>query len=312
MKSFTQKDKSRPLILVFGPTAVGKTDLIFRFFKQGYQIINADSVQVYKHLNIGSAKPSLEEQNLIKHHLLDIREPHEQFTVGDFVHLCDEAVEKIYQDGDIPVITGGTAFYFKHFLFGVAETPASREDIRQLVKDRLEKEGSDALYEYLNQIDPISGNRIHRNDIYRITRAIEVFEQTGKPLSSFAIPTTLRNGMKPLLIGLERDRKELIERINARVDIMLLKGLLQEIESLEEMNANIEWPGLQGIGYKEFFSKEKPYDVELIKEEIAKNSKQYAKRQMTFFKSFENVSWINPGDDLAKLEEIISSYLSSF
>ncbi len=313
MKSSTQQvtRKNKPIVFLFGPTASGKTSLVEALFTSGYQIVNADSVQVYRHLDIGSAKPSEELMEKIPHHLVDILEPWQQFTVGQFIEKADEAVDSIYADGDIPLVTGGTAFYFRHFLYGLSSAPVADESVRVRVDAELKRDGSKALYEKLRQVDPVSAARININDTYRITRALEVWYQSGRPLSSFALPDKPRKGMKPLILNIARDREELYRRIDRRVDEMFSLGLADEIRKLRRMGARRSWPGLAGIGYAEFFS---AFDngccsMADIKNAICRNSRHYAKRQMTFFRSFSDAVDIHP-DDLASIRSVVECYLS--
>ncbi len=310
MKSNIPSKKNK-IIFLFGPTASGKTQLVEDFFSNGYQIINADSVQVYRHLDIGSAKPSLELLKKIKHYNVDILDPWQQFTVGDFIKNSDEAVKEIYSSGDIPLVTGGTAFYFKHFLYGLSEAPTADEKIRSMVHDMLLSLGIESLYEKLKIVDAISAARININDSYRITRALEVYYQTGKPLSSFNLPSKPRNGMNPLIIGLDRDRDELYERIDKRVDIMFQEGLTKEIKKLKKMGGSLKWPALGAIGYREFFDANVTGEASLkiIKDKIKTASRRYAKRQLTFFRAFDNVNWIHP-NDREKLSSLLECYLS--
>ena len=312
MRSHTPPTKRNKLIFLFGPTASGKTALTEELFCDGFQIINADSVQVYKGLDIGSAKPSKELMEKIPHHLVDVLNPDEQFTVGTFLQLGDEAKEKIYTSGDIPVVTGGTAYYFKHFLYGLSEAPTADVAIRAKVEKMLKEEGGANLYKRLSEVDPISAKRININDVYRITRALEVYYQSGRPLSSFTIPNSYRNGIDPLIIGLERDKDELKERIALRVELMFKEGLVDEVRRLMREGAKASWPGMQGIGYREFFTaREKGCStISSIKSEIITNSKKYAKRQMTFFRSFPNVHWID-AEDKKGAKELIKEYLES-
>lgn len=314
MKSNTQQGKaSKPVIFLFGPTASGKTALVETLFSRGYQVVNADSVQVYRYLDIGSAKPSSALMEKIPHHLVNILDPWQQFTVGQFVHMADEAVSRIHAQGDIPLITGGTAYYFKHFLYGLAQAPLCDPEVRKTVAQMLEAEGREALHARLAQVDPVSAERISINDVYRITRALEVWYQSGRPLSSFAIPSTPRLGMRPLILNLRRNREELASRIHERVIQMFENGLEDEIKSLRKMGADSSWPGMAGIGYAEFFH---AFDNgcasrALIANEIERNTKAYAKRQMTFFRSFADAVEVNP-DDMESISRTVSSYLESF
>lgn len=302
--------KTNKQIFLFGPTASGKTQLVEDFFSDGYQIINADSVQVYRYLDIGSAKPSSELLDKIRHYNVNILDPWEQFTVGEFIKRSDEAAETIAAEGDIPLITGGTAFYFRHYLYGLSEAPTADPAVRERVNAMLFEVGNTALHEMLMKADPVSGARISINDTYRITRALEVYYQTGRPLSSFELPSIPRNGMDPLIIGLNRERDELYERIDRRVDIMFEEGLVDEIRMLKRMGADSSWPGMGAIGYREFLEAERSgeHSLSVIKDRIKTASRRYAKRQITFFSSFPSVHWIHP-DDTEALEKLLDSYL---
>ncbi len=304
------KRNNQPLIFLFGPTGVGKTALLDSLFSEGYSVVNADSKQIYRFLDIGSAKPEPLLVSRIPHYLVDILDPWEDFSVGQFVHRADEAVEDIRSQGRIPVISGGTAFYFKHFLYGLPESPKSSPDIRAEVQSLVDEKGLDWAYSELERVDPLSAERIHRNDTYRLTRALEVYRATGRPLSSYRVPSVARDGLKPLIIGLHREKEELAERIALRVDQMVQQGLMDEIYSLLDMGANDEWPGMQGIGYKEYFTLNESgeFTLEAFKALIVRNSIRYAKRQMTFFRSIEGVNWMHP-DDPDALKKLVGDYL---
>ena len=300
---------NNPLIFLFGPTGVGKTALLDTFFKENYSIINADSIQIFRHLNIGSAKPDESMLSRIPHYLIDIKEPHESFSVGDFVHLSDDALHEIRSLNRIPIVCGGTAYYFKHFYYGLPKSPKSSNEVREVIAQRVRNKGLKWAYTELTRIDPISAKKIHPSDIYRVTRALEVYETSGNPLSSYAVPATPREGITPLIIGLYRDKKELHERIAQRVDRMLEEGLIKEIESLLEMGAISSWPGMQGIGYREYFmlTEQHNFSISAMRDLIISNSQKYAKRQMTFFRSLDGVSWVHP-EDTNTLENLLNSY----
>ncbi len=312
------KEQDRKVIFLFGPTAVGKTQLLFDFFSGSGEVVNADSVQVYRHLDIGSAKADRSITDRIPHHLIDILDPWETYNVADFIRLADQACSGIWERGKLPVVSGGTAFYFKHFLYGLSEAPQSDPETRKTVELFIRDQGLDKAYDYLRLIDPVSAERINRNDSYRISRAIEVYRASGKPLSSFALPTVPRNDMSVLSIGLVRDKDELRKRIRSRVDLMFSQGIVDEIRSLLEMGASVSWQSMQGIGYREFLEKA-PTEVALsslsktdlddIREQIVMNSIHYAKRQMTFFRSFSDVRWINP-EDTEDLGKTIAEFLN--
>ena len=309
-------------VFLFGPTAVGKTRLLFDFFSGTGEVVNADSVQVYRHLDIGSAKATKDITDRIPHHLIDILDPWETYNVADFIRLGDQACNQIWQNGHLPVISGGTAFYFKHFMYGLSEAPQSDPETRHIVELFIRDQGLQKAHDYLKIVDPVSAERINVNDIYRISRAIEVYRTSGRPLSSFALPTEPRNNMQILSIGLMRDKENLRARIRERVDIMFDEGLIDEIAKLLDMGANPSWQSMQGIGYREFMdilfdedtqkqkrqlsslSKE---ELDEIKERICMNSIHYAKRQMTFFRSFSGVKWID-AEDTGKLRDLLDCF----
>ncbi len=294
--------KKKPVIVLFGPTAVGKTAITVSLFQNNFEIINSDSVQVYKGLDIASAKPDRLTQSLIPHHLIDILEPYEQFNVGEFCSRADKAIDDILSRGRYPLLTGGTAYYFRQFLYGVASTPQADESVRKRVKDMIDERGKAWAHSHLKEVDKVSAERINENDIYRISRALEVYYQSGKPLSDFKVSTEIRESIDPLIIGLALDKKILDERIAFRVDKMFSLGLVDEIERLKAMGANPSWPSMQAIGYKEFFIPGLSLDE--IRERIIVATRQYAKRQMTFFRSFKDVNWFSP-DDLEGIAELV-------
>ena len=295
-------------VLLFGPTAVGKTALTERLFSRGFEIVNADSVQVYRGLDIGSAKPSEALQHLIPHHLIDIRDPWEEYSVGDFVMDADAAIADISSRGRIALVTGGTAYYFRHLLYGAPRTPKADPAIRKEVEEEMAEKGIRWAHAYLESIDPVSAGRISENDAYRISRAIEVYRISGRPLSSFALSEKERDDVDFIVIGLARDRAELDERIRARVDIMFEEGLYDEVRRLMRDGAKASWPAMEGIGYREFFDAAESGEPTLstIRDDIIRSSIRYAKRQMTFFSSFSTCRFFHP-DDIGS----IASYLRS-
>lgn len=308
-----------PVLVVFGPTASGKTALAGSLFADAdsplpagidgrfrgkAEIISADSMQVYRGMDIGTAKPSPSFLKALPHHLIDIRNPDEQFCAGDFVRLADAACRDIASRGKLPVVLGGTAFYIKNFLFGLPETPESDPALRAEILERMKTDGPSSLMAELRTKDPESAARIHPNDEYRIARALEVFYASGRPLASFSLPTEFRSEFRFLAIALERDRAELNARIDARVDEMFESGLEAEYRALLRAGYKAEDPGMQAIGYREFFS---GGDALSIREEIKGDSRKYAKRQETFIKPMSGVIRL-PADDFARFFAIISEF----
>ena len=331
-----------PVLVIFAPTATGKTatvghlfsDNVPSFFSGKAEIINADSMQVYNGLDIGTAKADKEFLSHLSHHLIDVCSPKEQFGSGDFVRLADIACKDIFSRGKIPVVCGGTAFYIKNFIYGLPITPTADEKTRSHLQEKMKTYGAQVLFEELKSVDPISASRIHINDEYRILRALEVYYASGKPLSSFDLPSTHRKGYKILTLWLYREREELYSRINQRVLEMFNSGLAFEMRSLLKQGLTQDDPGLQAIGYREFFtSGENPYEMLVeqennpdfynsdrylvwlseVKRQVQRNTRHYAKRQITFFAPLNEVEKINADDfDLIsqKIHDFTSVYLT--
>ena len=293
-------------MVLFGPTAVGKTALTEELFSKGFEIINADSVQVYRYLDIASAKPEKELVEKIPHHLVDIRFPWEQYNSGDFCKDAERLIKEINERGNIPLITGGTAYYFKQLLYGPSSTPESNPKTREEIQRTIDDIGLDKAYEMLMSLDMEAAKKIDKNDRYRISRALEVIKDTGRPLSSFPVSDTLREDIDFVIIGLKREKKELEDRIRKRVDIMFDSGAVREMKALLSMGADPSWPGMQGIGYREWFNamESGEVNISIIKDMIIRSSIKYAKRQMTFFSSFSDTVWFSPNDI-----EMIKGYL---
>ena len=285
-------------MVLFGPTAVGKTALTEELFSKGFEIINADSVQVYRYLDIASAKPEKELVEKIPHHLVDIRFPWEQYNSGDFCKDAERLIKEINERGNIPLITGGTAYYFKQLLYGPSSTPESNPKTREEIQRTIDDIGLDKAYEMLMSLDMEAAKKIDKNDRYRISRALEVIKDTGRPLSSFPVSDTLREDIDFVIIGLKREKKELEDRIRKRVDIMFDSGAVREMKTLLSMGADLSWPGMQGIGYREWFNalESGEVNISIIKDMIIRSSIKYAKRQMTFFSSFSDTLWFSPND----------------
>ena len=293
-------------MVLFGPTAVGKTALTEELFSKGFEIINADSVQVYRYLDIASAKPEKELVEKIPHHLVDIRFPWEQYNSGDFCKDAERLIKEINERGNIPLITGGTAYYFKQLLYGPSSTPESNPKTREEIQRTIDDIGLDKAYEMLMSLDMEAAKKIDKNDRYRISRALEVIKDTGRPLSSFPVSDTLREDIDFVIIGLKREKKELEERIRKRVDIMFDSGAVREMKALLSMGADLSWPGMQGIGYREWFNamESGEVNISIIKDMIIRSSIKYAKRQMTFFSSFSDTLWFSP-NDIEKIKEYL-------
>ena len=273
------------ILVLLGPTAVGKTACIDAIADQFSAVVYADTACLYKDLHIGTAKPSAREQSRIPHYLIDLLDLDQSFDAGDFFQHA-QAICTEYAAHEKPlIISGGTFFYIYNFLFGLSQAPAPRPGTREHWRRRLEEEGLETLRQFLFSIDPITAERLRPNDGYRILRALEVHYDTGRPLSSFPRPSTLRSEHEWLIIALQRPRNELYARINARVEDMWRQGLPQEIEYLKkEKGAGGDSAAMKAIGYRQFFM-DLP-DLQAVKTQIQLDSRHYAKRQITFLNQF--------------------------
>ncbi len=286
----------RPLIILTGPTAVGKTKLSIGLAGAvNGEIISADSMQVYKKMDIGTAKIRPEEMQGIKHHLIDILEPWEEFHVALFQKKAKEAMEEIYQKGKCPVIVGGTGFYIQSVLYDIefSETNADqvfRKELEQIAK----KDGNKVLHERLKETDPKAAEKIHPNNVKRVIRALEYFHQTGECISEHNETQEQRESpYRFRYYVLSLPREILYQRINERVDKMKEDGLVSEVKMLLEAGCRKEMVSMQGLGYKEIIEAlEGNISFEEAFEKIKKETRHFAKRQFTWFKREKEVTWI--------------------
>ena len=307
-----------PVLVIFAPTASGKTALTRELFSPAgshfilkAEVISADSQAVYKGMDIGTAKPEPSFCKEIPHHMIDLVSPDCQFSVSDFVERADILCRDIYQRGKLPLVCGGTGFYIRNFLFGLPSTPKSDEKIRNQLKERIEKEGNQVLYEELCRIDPESASKIHVNDAYRICRALEVFYTTGKKRSESQLSVKLRDIYDFCFIVLEPERELLFERIRKRVDLMFEDGLRGEVENLIKAGYTKESPGMKAIGYSEFFDQSLNCDEEKIREAIKHHSCKYAKKQYTYIRDIPESKVIRYNAmemDLQKIADLIGNF----
>lgn len=284
------------IIVIVGPTAVGKTHLGVEIAKQyNGEVISGDSMQIYKGLDIGTAKVTKEEAQGIPHHLIDEISIHETYSVADFQRQANQHVQDIRSRGKLPVVVGGTGLYIESLLYDVShggespKNPTFRKEQNQLA----DKKGNQYLWEKLQKIDPAAADKIHENNRRRVIRALEVIYETGKPYSSLQNEKESKKSFyNAQLIGLNTDRSLLYERINQRVDTMINTGLIQEAKWLHEQLDATAQPA-KGIGYKELFPYfEGEFSLEEAVARIKQNSRRYAKRQLTWFRNrFDSVSW---------------------
>ncbi len=289
--------ETNPSLIILGQTAVGKTALAIELAKElNGEIISADSMQVYKGMDIGTAKPTLEERKSVKHHLIDIKNPDEEWTVSDFIQESKKIILDLSLKRKFPVLAGGTGLYLWSFMEGFS-FPIVEADF-SLRKSLQEKEVS-ALYEELKKVDPESLKKINKNDKKRIIRALEVFILTGKPISHHQEEGKQKKQEENnLIIGISMPKDALYEKINFRVDLMIEKGLIDEVKNLLNKFPKT-LPSFKGLGYKETIEYiEGRWTKDQMIEELKKRTRNFARRQMTWFKRFKDVSWFEANDNL--------------
>lgn len=298
----------KKVLVICGATASGKTRLaVDCAIKFNTEIISADSQLIYKGLNIGTAKPTPEEMRGVKHHLIDVVESTETFSVSDYAEKALPVMENLLSAGKMPIICGGTGFYINSLLFdfGYGNTAAD-ENVREKYAEFLNLNGKDALFEKLREIDPETAAILHPNDTKRVIRALEIFEISGKKKS--AQNDKLIPKYDYLAVAVNYPREELYARINARVDEMFELGLVEEVESLLKRGIDENCQCMQAIGYKEVIAGLKNGDLRSTMSDIIKqNTRHYAKRQITFFKKMPNLIWLDPKDATAeKIAELLN------
>ena len=277
----------KPLVVLTGPTAVGKTKASIGLAKAiGGEIISADSMQIYRHMDIGSAKIMPEEMEGVPHYLIDELEPSEEFHVVRFQQMAKEAMKKIYSHGNIPIIVGGTGFYIQALLYDIDFTETREEDsYRRELEAYADSKGAAYLHDMLRRVDPKAAEEIHANNVKRVIRALEYYHQTGKRISEHN--ETERKKQSPyqfVYFVLNDDRKNLYQRIDMRVDQMIQQGLVAEVRHLRDMGCTRDMVSMQGLGYKEILAY---LDGECTLEEavyiIKRDTRHFAKRQITWF-----------------------------
>ena len=286
------------LIVLIGPTAVGKTALSIHLAKQfNGEVISGDSMQVYKGMDIGTAKITKEEMNDIPHHLIDIKNPDEPFSVAEFQSLVRQKISEITKRGKLPIIVGGTGLYIQSVIYDYQFSEAgSDESYREELEKEAEAYGNQHVYNKLAAIDPEAAAHLHPNNIRRVIRALEIFHTTGKTMTEYQSKQTPELLYDVVIIGLTMDRERLYDRINQRVDVMMANGLLDEVESLWNQGIR-SGQAIQAIGYKELYEYlNGTMTLEEAVEKLKQNSRRYAKRQLTWFRNKMDVHWFDMSD----------------
>lgn len=304
--------KKPKVLVIIGPTAIGKTKLGIEMAKElNGEIISADSMQIYKYMDIGTAKPTKEEMEGIPHHLIDIIPPDQEFSVAKFKELAQNAIEDILSKDKFPIIVGGTGLYINTLLDEIqfSETICDWE-YREELKRLAEEKGNQYLHDILEEVDPIASKRLHVNDIKRVIRALEVYKYTGKPISYHQEISKGDPKYDYKVIGLTMDRAKLYERVEKRIDIMIEQGLIDEIKSLVKRNYNKEHISMQGLGYKEIIDYlEGKFSLDEAIEILKRDTRHFAKRQLTWFRRDARIHWIDMQKNLSDVKKEILNYL---
>lgn len=300
-----------PLIVLTGPTAVGKTDLSIALARSlGGEIISADSMQVYRHMDIGSAKVTKEETGGIPHHLIDVLDPWEEFNVVVFQRMAKEALSGIFGRGHIPIVAGGTGFYIQSLVYDIDFTANDSDPaLRRFLEQEAALKGPDHLHRMLAAVDPDAARQIHANNVKRVIRALEFFALTGEPIS--AHNASQRQKESPYLFAyfvLNDDRKLLYQRIDQRVEEMLSEGLVEEVQRLRDMGCTRDMGSMQGLGYKEILDYlEGRCTLEESVYVLKRDTRHFAKRQLTWFKRERDVLWLDKREYGREEEQILSA-----
>lgn len=304
-----------PLLVIVGPTAVGKTDTAVLVAQQiDGEIISADSMQIYRGMDIGTAKPGKEERGGVRHHLIDVADPEDEFSVVDFQRIAKESIEDIYRRGRSPIVAGGTGLYINSLVYNMDFTetisnPELRENLTTIALER----GNEYLFEMLKRADPETAAKLHPNDRRRIIRALEVYQCSGMPMSQYHRNTEIRAiPYDPLMIGLRMNRKELYDRIEKRVDMMMENGLVNEVRRLLDRGCPKDAVSMQGLGYKEIIGYlEGEYPLETAVETLKRDTRRFAKRQFTWFRRDDRIIWMDV-ENYSRRREIADSIVNYF
>jgi tRNA dimethylallyltransferase len=310
------------VIILTGPTGVGKTDIAIKLAQLlNTEIISSDSMQIYRYMDIGTAKPNLEQRQAVKHHMIDIVNPWEYFSTGNYIEQTRKIIDKLIKQGKIPLIVGGTGLYIRAITEGIFKGPDADWDLRRELLN-IENTKAGSLYSLLEKVDPLTAEKINPSDIRRIIRALEVFYKEGRSITELQMKTTKPLPYEFLKICIKRNREELYRMIEQRVDIMIASGLIEEVRKVFNMirknyKEDIPLPALQAIGYKEiggyladFYSLQEA--IRLIK----KRTKMYAKRQFTWFNKEKDIIWVditgvfNSEETAKKIFDIIANNIN--
>lgn len=302
-------EKKRPLLILTGPTAVGKTELSIALAKEvGGEIISADSMQVYRHMDIGSAKITPEEMQGVPHYLVDCLEPSEEFNIYVFQQMAKDAMQQIYAHGHIPVIVGGTGFYIQSLLYDIRFEEETHDETRMKYEELYRQKGAEYLHSLLWEVDPSSAAAIHPNNVKRVIRALEFYELNHYPISEHNKEQRQKESPYDFrYFVLTDERQKLYDRIELRVEKMLEAGLVDEVKRLKKMGCHRDMVSMQGLGYKEILDY---LDGELTLTEavyrIKRDTRHFAKRQLTWFRREKDVIWVDKQEAGTTTQELLA------
>ncbi len=307
--------RERKVLVLVGPTASGKTRVSLKLSKKlDGEIVSADSRQVYRFMDIGTAKPSKKELEQVPHHFIDILTPDKKYNASEYSKQARQVIDEIFVRGKVPIVVGGSGLYIKALVDGFFEVDSMNEEIRNYLNERLLNEGAEILLEELRKVDPVAAASMVPGNKKRIVRALEVYQTTGIPISQLQ-KKNIPAEFTPCFVGLQWERKQLYERINERVELMFDLGLMDEVKNFQSIGYSQSLNALQTVGYREVFehlSGKTSYKemVELIK----RNSRRYAKRQLTWFRADERIKWfeLHVESEVENISENIISYFNNY
>lgn len=301
------------VVAIFGPTGVGKTSLSLELAENAGEIISVDSMQVYKYLDIGTAKPTYEELHKVPHHLIDVVTPDQQFSAGNFKRSAEEIIPVLFAKNKVPFLVGGTGLYFSALIRGMINIPKIDPEIKECLNQKWLQIGQARIYRILQRLDSVYAAKIHMNDKQRTLRALEVITGTGKKFSSFLSEGNEKKLFNFITIGINIDRKKLYDIINKRVDKMIGMGLVEEVRKVLDKGYTKNDPGMRGIGYKEIIEYfDGNYTLDEAIDKIKRNSRRYAKRQLIWFRhQMKDVVWFE-NTELENIKHYIKNEINEF
>jgi len=301
----------KPLIIICGPTSSGKTEISVKLAVKIGEIISADSMQVYKYMDIGTAKPEKKLLNIVKHYMIDIITPDKDFSACEFKTRAERIINDLYKRKKIPFVVGGTGLYIRALIYGLSDAPGRDPVLRKRLKELTDSKGIKYLYEKLKEVDPQYATKISPNDSIRIIRALEVYKLTGTPFSKFCEAHIKIPQYNALWIGLNIERKKLYEKINQRTEKMFQNGLVDETKRLLDMGYSEDIIKKRGIGYSDVIDYlQGKISLETAIENVKKKTRHYAKRQLTWFRKEKDIKWFSP-QQFNEIQELIERWIEN-